>query len=65
VPRLLAGETSATYIGESTEAAPTARPPKSLAEMKPIDVFAIAVAPQEIAKNKATIIRIFSSRIYP
>ena len=56
LPRFLAGDTSATYMGESTEAAPTANPPKSRAEMNPNEVVARAVAAQESAKNKATII---------
>jgi len=53
LPRFLAGDTSATYIGESTDAAPTARPPKRRAKMKPTDVLASAVAAQERAKNRA------------
>src|SRR5450759_1148448 len=57
MPLLLAGATSATYIGDNTEAAPTARPPNRRAEMKRTDVPEIAVSAQETAKNKATMIR--------
>lgn len=59
MPRFLGGATSATYIGDSTEAAPTANPPKRRAKIKITDVFARAVNAHETAKKRATKIRTF------
>src|SRR5450759_2444197 len=54
IPRLLGGATSATYMGDNTEAAPTAKPPNKRAEIKITDDVARAVNAQETAKNSAT-----------
>src|ERR1035437_76243 len=59
MPLLLGGATSATYIGDSTEAAPTAKPPNKRAEIKITDDDAKAVNVQETAKKSATTIRTF------
>jgi hypothetical protein len=44
-------------MGDNTEAAPTARPPNNLAEIKRSDEPAKAVRAQETAKKSATMIR--------
>ena len=59
IPRFFGGATSATYIGERTEAAPTARPPNTRAVIKITHEVARAVNVQETAKKRATIIRTF------
>src|SRR5450759_3054310 len=57
MPRFLAGETSATYMGDSTEAAPTAKPPNKRDAIKRVDDVAMAVTEHETAKKSATMIR--------
>ena len=59
MPLLLGGATSATYIGDRTEAAPTAKPPNKRAEIKITDDDARAVNVHETAKKRATMIRTF------
>src|ERR1035437_8922877 len=57
IPLLLAGATSATYIGDRTDAAPTARPPNKRAQIKRTDVADMAVRAHDTAKNRATTMR--------
>ena len=64
MPLFLGGATSATYIGDRTEAAPTANPPNKRAEIKTTDEVARAVNVQETAKNNATTIRTFFGHKY-
>ena len=51
------GITSATYIGERTETAPTDNPPIMRKKINKNEVVAIADPIHERAKNKATTIR--------
>src|ERR1700761_5344692 len=53
-PRMGAGETSATYIGESKETPPTASPPRNRATTNPAKLGASAVATEVTAKSSAT-----------
>src|SRR5450759_3447793 len=59
IPRFLGGATSATYMGDNTEAAPTASPPNNRAEIKIKDEDARAVKVHETAKKRAVKIRTF------
>src|ERR1035437_3927242 len=59
IPLLFGGATSATYIGDNTDAAPTAKPPNKRAEIKTKEKDARDVNVQETAKNSATKMRTF------
>ena len=49
-PRMEGGETSDTYMGESSETPPTAMPPRNRAQMKSVKLGASAVA-TEVSAN--------------
>ena len=53
-PRMVGGDTSDMYMGDSSETAPTARPPAKRAAMKRWKVGARAVAIEVNANKTAT-----------
>ena len=53
-PRIEGGETSDTYMGESSETPPTAMPPRNRAQMKSVKLGAAAVATEVSANSTAT-----------
>src|SRR3954469_2391056 len=53
-PRMEGGDTSDTYMGESSDTAPTASPPRKRATTKDVKLPAAAVAAEVRAKRTAT-----------